>query len=131
MTGYSKHSGAAGFKIGTIGTQYSPGNHVRHGGEYHPKGSFFDATGRERRIGPTFLALSQHKSLAHGPRRSELPDHTVQPTGYVYGRPHPNVPGVSRTTMAHTEAPQHSYNLRSLVNTPWSMHAKVTREAEL
>jgi hypothetical protein len=130
MGGYSKHSGAAGFKIGTIGTQYSPGNHVRHGGEYHPKGSFFDATGRERRIGPTFLALSHHKSVAHGPRRSELPDHALAPTGFMYGRPHPNVPG-TRTMMAHTEAPpQHSYNLRSLVHTPWSMHAKV-HEAEL
>ena len=123
MGGHKKY-GYSGFNIGTVGTQYSPGNHVLSGGHYEPTGSYFEATGRERRIGPSYLATMQHKSFATGVSRSALPDRTVLPTGAVYGKS-TNVPGMAtKLSSYHTERPTHNYNLRSLVGTPWAGYTK-------
>ena len=60
----------AGGKIGDIGDRFTAGNTTVTGAYYAPTGSFFECTGRERKIGPAFITSIQ--SVASGKRYSEL-----------------------------------------------------------
>jgi hypothetical protein len=61
-----------GGTIGEIGDRFTAGN-MSHTGAYNaPVGSFFEATGRERIIGPAYLQRGKVASAATGPRYSEL-----------------------------------------------------------
>jgi hypothetical protein len=65
-----------GGTIGSVGDRFTAGNTTGTGSYYAPTGSYFECTGRERKIGPSYGFASRHNgtgSVATGPRVSELP----------------------------------------------------------
>jgi len=63
-----------GGTIGEIGNRFTAGNMTSIGGYYAPTGSFFECTGRERKIGASYAAADRRQiaSVATGPRYSQM-----------------------------------------------------------